>query len=155
MTWLDELARLDAVARDESVDWAIVRVHASLEAGKLASSHVPDILAMRDALRAGHEQGWLIEEDYGYGCHWITLAKDSWPRWKTSTRRSRRDSNLDVETIEYLTPVHRVKDANDALRFARKQDAEAFIALFERYLLHAKATEHEFVEPRQALGEKP
>ena len=78
------------------------------------------------------EVGWLIEEDARGITHWIALAKGQWPRTTSSTR----------PYVRYQSPVERVKDANLALRFARKEDAEAFIELFDRFLLNPEATEH-------------
>lgn len=80
------------------------------------------------------EVGWLIEEDARGITHWIALAKGQWPRTTRSTHPYVSD--------RYQTPVERVKDANLALRFARKEDAEAFIELFDRFLLNPEATEH-------------
>jgi hypothetical protein len=82
------------------------------------------------------DAGWLVEEEFGDIIHWIALSQDKWPLFKTRLRRER------LEMDQYISPVLRVKDAAKALRFARKEDAEAFIALFDRFLLHAKATEH-------------
>ena len=134
-----------------------LRIAADQAAAAIIAQHYAPVIAENERLREvalcewEEETGWLIEED---GPHWIALAKDSWPRWKYSTRRSRYDSDLDLEMREYLTPIRRVKDANEAIRFARKQDAEAFLTLFSRYLLLAKVTEHAF-DTRQALGAKP
>lgn len=84
--------------------------------------------------------GWLIEEDAGGVIHWIALAEDAWPRTEVKDRRLGARSSRSFE--RYLSPVQRVKDANDALRFARKEDAEAFIKLFDRFLLCPVAAEH-------------
>jgi hypothetical protein len=87
------------------------------------------------------ETGWLVEESASGVIHWIALAENAWPRTKEN-RFSRRFGFKD-----YLSPIVRVKDANNALRFARKQDAEAFIRLFDRFLLCPIATEHCWHEP--------
>ena len=89
------------------------------------------------------ESGWLVEEEAGGIIHWIALANFVWPLTKFSNTRGRRD--YDAE--RYMSPVQRVKDSNDALRFARKQDAEAFIVMFDRFLLLPKATEHCWPQP--------
>jgi len=108
-------------------DDPVVEVFARFEEETLALS--------RDGEREA-ETGWLIEEDAGGFTHWIALADIQWPR-------SRREYfNEEYENRKYLSHVTRVKDANLALRFARRADAEQFIKLFERFLLHAKATEH-------------
>lgn len=98
---------------------------------------MPKTIAERELLAV--ERGWLIEEDAVGFCHWIALEMDSWPR-----RDVRLARNKSFEREEYRTPVRRVKDASEALRFARREDAEAFIKLFDRFLLAAKATEHEW-----------
>ena len=98
-------------------------------------------------------RGWLVEEPFGPHIHWIALAEKSWPRVKPTYRYSSTTGDVTAEVVEYLTPVVRVKDASEALRFARKEDAEAFIRLFDRFLLAAVATEHEWVGPSQHLKE--
>lgn len=97
---------------------------------------------IQDDREAADETGWLIEEDAGGFVHWIALAEDQWPRYNLETRRSRRNADDDVIIERYKSPVRRVKDANEALRFARKEDADAAIKLFDKFLLHAKAAEH-------------
>lgn len=82
--------------------------------------------------------GWLVEENVGLPIHWIALETDNWPRTKISRIRE------DYDVVEYQSPVRRVKDAGEALRFSRKQDAEAFIALFGKFLLHPVATQHQW-----------
>jgi hypothetical protein len=83
--------------------------------------------------RERDETGWLIEERFGDITHWIALTEDKWPMTKP-----RAGGRID----QYRSPVRRSKDANDAIRFARQGDAEAFIRLFDRFLLHPVATEH-------------
>lgn len=97
--------------------------------------------------RGGTEYAWLIEENSGGFVHWIKLAEDEWPKTKVTTRRARMNSDHDVEVTTYRTPVVRTKDASEAIRFARKQDAEAFLRLFDRFLLRAFATEHGWDQP--------
>lgn len=76
--------------------------------------------------------GWLIEEDAGGDIHWIALTDNIWKYgW-----------HLPVLDRDQPSPVKRVKDANEAFRFARQQDAQAFISLFDRFLLCPKVTEH-------------
>lgn len=92
------------------------------------------------------ETGWLIEENSDFAPHWIALSKEPWPSIKVRQRLGREH-----EVEKYKTPVVRVKDSNAALRFARKEDAEAFMAMFDRFLLLPVATEHQWsggeVEP--------
>jgi hypothetical protein len=103
------------------------------KAPPMTSSPTPETVA------AGlSEAGWLVEEDCGGFVHWIALTPDQWPRYADLPVWRGRKADLG----EYRTPVRRVKDANEALRFARKDDADEFIRLFGRFLLHAKATEH-------------
>lgn len=90
------------------------------------------------------ETGWLVEEDAFGITHWIALTDEVWPQTK-SRFRSRRGRTERVEIEKYLSPVRRAKDANDALRFARKEDAENFIKLFGKFLLSPKATEHKWI----------
>jgi len=97
-------------------------------------------LAERDG--EGEETGWLIEENAGGYIHWIALVKDQWPHTKVTRRRDRMHSDNDLEITRYLSPVMRVKDASAALRFSRKEDAEALMELFSKFLLHPAATEH-------------
>lgn len=97
------------------------------------------------------ETGWLIEEEAGGVIHWIALANFAWPLTKIKQVGSRRD--YDAE--RYMSPVQRVKDSNDALRFARKVDAEAFIQLFDRFLLCPKATEHCWPTPAALNSDAP
>jgi hypothetical protein len=84
--------------------------------------------------------GWLVEEDAGGFVHWIALGENAWPRTEVRDRRIGKRNSTMFE--RYLSPVRRVKDAHEALRFARQEDAEAFIRLFDRFLLNAVATEH-------------
>ena len=97
------------------------------------------------------ETGWLVEEDYGGGFHWITLPEYAWPTRETEVV-SRYD-DYEVERHKWRNPIVRVKDAGQALRFARKQDAEAFIKMFDRFLLSPVATEHEWPSPPAGLAE--
>lgn len=73
------------------------------------------------------------------GIHWIGLSTGAWPLLKV--RRIVRDGD---EIEQYQTPIRRVKDAGDALRFSRREDAEAFANLFSRFLLHPRITEHQW-----------
>lgn len=139
---------------DADIDAGVNRAHGLLcEAfarHRIAATRLP----AGDDVEREEETGWLIEENTSGHIHWIALAEDQWPLLKVSTRRSRRDSDYDVETQRYLTPVKRVKDANAALRFSRKEDAEAMIRLFARFLLRPEATEHHW-PARAALAAMP
>ena len=91
------------------------------------------------------ERGWLIEFPWtkhsGGALQYAALAKGKWPRYNT-IRRTRL-----VEHDEYQTPIEMVADSNDAIRFARKEDAEAFVVLFDRFLLHPVIAEHQWIGP--------
>ena len=81
------------------------------------------------------ETGWLIEEQFGSDTHWIALSDGS-QGW---TNLADFDDQI---LIKNDSPFRRTKDSNEALRFARKADAEAMIAKFDIHLLHPVATEH-------------
>jgi hypothetical protein len=98
---------------------------------------------------AVHTAGWLIEE-VGAGLHWIALSTDVWPLLRIRRTLALRD---DDKIEQYQTPIRRVKDASEALRFARREDAEAFAALFSRFLLHPRVTEHEWPTVSAAEGD--
>lgn len=92
------------------------------------------------------ETGWLIEENAGGITHWIALS-DGPQHWHKLA---------DLEEHELFkadTPVRRVKDSNEALRFARKVDAEAFIVKFDVFLLHAVATDHQWISNTAVVGD--
>src|SRR5207237_4031619 len=93
----------------------------------------------------GEETSWLIEENSDFSPHWITLSQEPWPLIKVQHRLGNK-----FELEKYQTPIARVKDAGAALRFARKQDAEAFVAMFDKFLLHPVATEHSWPAPEVA-----
>lgn len=80
------------------------------------------------------ETGWLIEENGTGITQWIALAKGSWPRTTRSTHP--------FVSERYVSMVERVRDASQAIRFARQEDADAFIALFGHFLFGPVATEH-------------
>ena len=109
---------------------------------------------IRDRLEVFHAKpridatGWLIEENAGGVIHWIALAENEWPLYERVEVKRRgvqplaSDDDWEIDKSRYLSPIKRVKDANEALRFARKEDAEALIKLFDRFLLCPVATEH-------------
>lgn len=126
--------------------WTMWQEYADLARAALSALKLPhagddgwqDIAELKPEF--GEVLGWLIEEDAGGFIHWIALASDAWPRYDVKTIARTADYEMDRE--KYRSPVERVKDSNDAIRFARKEDAEAFIRLFDRFLLCPKATEH-------------
>lgn len=77
---------------------------------------------------------WMIETHGGPYIHWIALCGE----------RVTRDAWTTVRHGD--SPLLFVKDPGAALQFARKQDADIFIRTFERFLMNAEATEHDFCE---------
>lgn len=73
------------------------------------------------------EYGWLIEHnEYAGGHRWLRAVV--WRNGDTSP----------TTTLEFTT------DACVALRFARKEDADAFIYLHPKHTLNCRATDHQF-----------
>jgi hypothetical protein len=86
------------------------------------------------------ETGWLIETKFGPHTHWLKLDGEPWPRYDVSAY----DGD---ELRKYAIPFNFTKDASEALRFARKEDAEAVMAMFQRFLIDPVATEHQWPAP--------
>jgi hypothetical protein len=89
------------------------------------------------AREAADEIGWLIEENAGGIAHWIKLAEGRHPYIEFRHKRYG-----DLEQNRHHIPIDRTKDTSEALRFARKEDAGAFMHCFERFLLSPFVTEH-------------
>lgn len=89
------------------------------------------------------ETGWLIELPLtaarGGRLCWVALSDGAFPLFRTLSH------NEDYDFQRAETPLIFTPDHNAALRFARKQDAEAFMTKFDRFLVHAVATEHQWV----------
>lgn len=103
-----------------------------------------------------NETGWLIESPFtarsGRLC-WVAIADKPFPMFRTLNH------NEDYDFQRANNPLEFVTDSNLALRFARKSDAEAFIKLFDRFLIGPVATEHKWMShapksPAQALAEE-
>lgn len=82
------------------------------------------------------EAGWLIEQHSNAVIDYVATAVEEWPRLKSAFK------SYEIELDEYLSPIRYVKDAGNALRFARREDAESFVALFRRFLLTPVIAEH-------------
>ena len=73
------------------------------------------------------EYGWLIEHnDYSRGHHWLRVIVNG------------------NGALNPTTAIEFTASAEVALRFARKQDAEAFIYLHPAHTLNCRATDHQF-----------
>ena len=91
------------------------------------------------------ETGWLIElpltgKNGGRLC-WVTLEDKRLDRFRTV----REGEDYEFQRREF--PLKYTPDSNQALRFARKEDAELFMRVFDYFLLHAVATEHKWMVP--------
>lgn len=89
------------------------------------------------------DYGWLIELPFtaqggGQLCY-VALSDGPFPLVRLIGRRKT------VEQIE--SPFTFTPDSNAALRFARREDAEAFMAKFDRFILHGLVTEHAWENP--------
>lgn len=84
---------------------------------------------------ANSETGWLIEQrPHPEHILWVALCYERVTRDTWCTERHGD------------APVIFVKDAGHALRFARRGDAEAFVKVFDRFLLNPTVTEHSWPE---------
>lgn len=97
------------------------------------------------------ETGWLVELPLiarsGGMPHWVAFKSHGVSRWRTVS-----DDGDDWRFQERDFPLEYTPDSNAALRFSRKQDAEAFIKAFDRFLLHAVATEHMWMGERTPVA---
>ncbi len=96
------------------------------------------------------EKGWLIElpltASAGGRLCWVALEDGPFPLFRTLNHCE------DYDFQKIASPLRFTPESNEALRFARKVDAENFMAKFDRYLLHAIVIEHAWTEAaRQAL----
>jgi hypothetical protein len=88
------------------------------------------------------ETGWLIEFPWTAGggvLQYAALVDEQWPIIKAI----KSDESMQIE--KYQTPIKMVSDSNKAIRFARKEDAETFIILFNNFLLHPVISEHKWM----------
>jgi hypothetical protein len=94
------------------------------------------------------ERGWLIEDKSAGSIHYMALEDEPFhadPDHRCPTVRRR-----------WLSPLRFTKDANEALRFGRKEDADAFVRVFNRFMLLPEVTEHFWPDigtPPATLGE--
>lgn len=91
------------------------------------------------------ETGWLIELPFTAHCGgtlcYVALNGVSWPRFAT---KSKLKSRLTVQ--ECNSPLRFTTDSNEALRFARRQDAEAFVVQFSSFLIEPVVSEHQWLK---------
>lgn len=89
------------------------------------------------------ETGWLIEFPWtangGGRLCWAALNEEKFPYFEVI------DRNEDYFVRKHKSPFRLTPDSTEALRFSRKQDAEAFMAKFDLFLLHPVATEHQWI----------
>jgi hypothetical protein len=85
------------------------------------------------------DRGWLIEENFGPVIHYIGLQDphDHWRKLSEDGRNTNGRSAL-VGIIRFC------KDANDAIRFARAQDAQQLVDALGRLLTEPRICEHEW-----------
>jgi len=98
------------------------------------------------------ETGWLIElpitASGGGRLCWVGIEEGApFPRFHTL----RHDEDYDFQKI--ASPLKFTVDSNDALRFARKIDAERFAEKFSNYLLHAVVTEHAWTADAELIAQ--
>ena len=98
------------------------------------------------------ETGWLIELPWtaagGGRLCWVALKPGRFPLFKTL----KHNEDYDFQKIE--SPLKFTPESNEALRFSRKVDAEAFIEKFDLYLMHAIATEHQWINATADILER-
>jgi hypothetical protein len=80
------------------------------------------------------ETGWLIEERAGSRLIYIAIVDGV-----AAAYNENYDPSAHAIRCGF---IKRVTDASDALRFARQQDAEAFILAFRKALLAPVVAEH-------------
>lgn len=132
----------------ETLDEAVRRVTQEAIASSLL--HIEERLTERFGVKhidGPSEYGWLVEHPFGPHVHYVGI-RDPHPQWRKSEAKDRSWSPIGRHALTGLLEFH--KDASKALRFARKQDAEAFIAAFPNLLNDASAAEHQWPAPRIA-----
>ena len=97
------------------------------------------------------ETGWLVETKFGPHIHYMGI-KDPHPYWRESRKKDEEFEPYGRRALVGLLSFN--KDSNDGLRFARKVDAEAFIAAFGQLLTDPKATEHIWADKQLIDGAK-
>lgn len=152
-----ELLRLGAeYQRPRTPDWSAINYDADGAIVSALLRKIPTILAaLREApvrnerAEIVEETGWLIELPYtasgGGRLCWVALKKDRFPRYRI------RGHYDDFNSEKAESPLEFTSDSLKALRFARKEDAELFMSVFDNFLLHAVATEHAWVAPITAI----
>ena len=110
-----------------------------------------EIEAERPAVVVPEETGWLVETKFGPHIHYMGI-KDPHPYWRESRKKDEEFEPYGRRALVGLLSFN--KDSNDGLRFARKVDAEAFIAAFGQLLTDPKATEHIWADKHLIDGAK-
>lgn len=114
---------------------------------------------MLEQLRAGKvqpppaegETAWLIEWPSGFGGwawpHWLAPDCDGIRKWDVEAARwSPDDLNAPQRPNDYNLLTTWTRDANEALRFGAREDAEAFLAGYRGFDFLC-VTEHHWPEP--------
>jgi len=95
------------------------------------------------------ETGWLIELPWtassGGRLCWVAFGDQKLPYFEVI------DRNDDYLIRKHKTPLRFTSESNEAIRFARKEDAEAFMRVFDMFLMHAVATEHQWIGSRHDI----
>lgn len=107
--------------------------------------------AERPAVVVPEETGWLVETKFGPHIHYMGI-KDPHPYWRESRKKDEEFEPYGRRALVGLLSFN--KDSNDGLRFARKVDAEAFIAAFVQLMTDPKATEHIWADKQLLDGTK-
>lgn len=96
--------------------------------------------------------GWLIEDRSSGGSLYMAMIEDG----RFGETKEKSIGRFKFE--RYESPLCFVKDSNDALRFARKEDAEAFVRVFRKFMLVPEVLEHcwpaALEQPDAVMGEK-
>jgi hypothetical protein len=87
------------------------------------------------------EAGWLIEDNSSGHTLYMAMVADG--RFGETKEKHIGRFKFD----RYESPLQFVKNANEALRFGRQEDAEAFVRVFRRFMLCPEVTGHEWPAP--------
>jgi hypothetical protein len=85
------------------------------------------------------ERGWLIETDFGPHIHYIGLH-DPHDYWREQTEKGGRTNGR----AALVGLIRFCRDASDAIRFARPQDAQQLVDALGRLLTEPRICEHEW-----------
>ena len=100
------------------------------------------------------EYGWLIEMPITARCggrlQYVALSDGTWPRLATLPVCSGKRAQI----LEYVSPLEFTPDSNEALRFARKEDGEAFLRKFGHFILQGVVCEHGWDNSMMRAGDE-